>query len=85
MTIPEYAESHVLDHDDGEPIRVEARLRISDYVALSTYVALNTNKLISFFRDHLVDDEYQPFVLDFYKYACEADKDGPAFEEWRVS
>lgn len=70
-------------NDEYEPIRVEARLRISDYVSLSTYAALYRDKLIAFFRDHLVDDKYQPFVQDFYEYACEADADGPAFEEWR--
>lgn len=72
-------------NDEYEPIRVEARLRISDYVALSTYAALHPDKLITFFRDHLVDDEYQPFVQGFYEYACQEDEDGPAFEEWRKS
>lgn len=84
MTEYEYIEEHWLDYDDGEPIRADWN-PVLDYEDMADYIQSWPDKLISFFRDHLVTDEYQPFVRDFYKYACEADKDGPAFEEWRVS
>lgn len=85
MTKPKYLEEHGLDHDDGEPIQADARLHVIDYYDLAEYAKAWPDKLISFFVDHLVDDKYQPFVLDFHEYAREADKDGPPFEEWRIS
>lgn len=56
-----------------------------DYVGLSDYAKAWPDKLVSFFNDHCADDEYNPFVRDFWEYCKEADKDGPAIEGWLES
>lgn len=53
-----------------------------DYVGLSDYAKAWPDKLITFFDEHCVDDEYTTFVRDFWDYCQEADKDGPAIERW---
>lgn len=56
-----------------------------DYSDMSDYIESWPDKLVSFVVDHLADDDMKPFVERLYEYICEADKDGPAFEEWRKS
>lgn len=53
-----------------------------DYVGFAEYAKSWPDKLVSFFAEHIVDDEYQPFVKDFYEYCKEPDRDGPAIEGW---
>ena len=56
---------------------------IIDYADMSEYIEAWPDKLVSFVVDHLVDDDMNLFVRRLYEHICEADKDGPAFEEWR--
>lgn len=65
-----------------EPLRVEA-LPAIDYVDMSDYIQAWPDKLVSFVVDHLVDDGMAPFVRALYEYINVADRDGPAFEDWR--
>lgn len=56
-----------------------------DYVGLSDYAKAWPDKLVSFFRDHCADDEYNPFVRGFWEHCKEPDKDGPGIEGWLES
>lgn len=58
---------------------------IIDYADMSDYIESWPDKLVSFVVDHLVDDDMKPFVSRLYEYICEADENGPAFEDWRKS
>ena len=66
-----------------EPIRVE--IGQIDYEDMSDYIKSWPDKLVSYVRDHLADDDMKDFVRGLYEHICYADKDGPAFEEWRAS
>lgn len=57
---------------------------VIDYRDLALYAKSYPDKLVSLFMERLVDDDMEQFTRDFYDLACEADRDGPAFEEWRV-
>lgn len=67
-----------------EPIRIDAVSAI-DYADMADYIQLWPDKLVAFVAQRLADDDMHPFVRELYQYICEADKDGPAFEEWRAS
>ena len=67
-----------------EPIRIDAVSAI-DYADMADYIQSWPDKLVAFVSDRLADDDMNPFVRELYQYICEADKDGPAFEEWRAS
>lgn len=69
--------------DDG-PIRVECRGQI-DYGDMTDYIRAWPDKLVSFVADRLCDDDMAAFTRALYEYICEADHDGPAFEEWRLT
>ena len=84
MTIPEYLEEHGLDHDDGEPIHVEAVSAI-DLSELSDYLQSWPDKGIAFLCGCLADDFMKPVIPVLIEYVNSADKNGPAFEEWRKS
>lgn len=82
MTNLEYWEHE--PHPGDGPIRVEL-LSAIDYSDLSDYAEAWKDKLAACFCEHITDDECQSFVSIFREYASQADKDGPAFEEWRAS
>ena len=67
-----------------EPIRIEAVSAI-DYADMADYIQSWPDKLVAFVTQRLADDDINLFVRELYQYICEADKDGPAFEEWRAS
>lgn len=67
-----------------EPTRVDAVSAI-DYADMSDYIQSWPDKLVSFVSDRLADDDMAGFARELYEHICEADKDGPAFEEWRAS
>ncbi len=54
-----------------------------DYRDMSDYIRAWPDKLVSFVAEHLCDDDMAAFARRLYRYICRADKDGPAFEEWR--
>lgn len=70
--------------DDGEPVRVVWRPPI-DYGDMALYIRSWPDKLAAFVSLRLADDDMGPFARELYEYICQADADGPAFEEWRRS
>lgn len=64
-----------------DPIRVESKP--IDYEDVGAYIKAWPDKLVSFVSGRLCDDDMDDFVHELYEYICEADSDGPAFEEWR--
>ena len=81
MTNLEYREHE--PHPEDGPIRVEAVSAI-DYADMADYIRSWPDKLVSFVSERLSDDDMHLFSRELYRYICEADKDGPAFEEWRA-
>lgn len=67
-----------------EPIRIDAVSTI-DYADMADYIQSWPDKLVAFVAQRLADDDMDHFAQELYQYICEADKDGPAFEEWRAS
>lgn len=65
-------------------LRVEARPAL-DYADMTDYIRSWPDKLVTFVADRLCDDDMAPFVRELYEYICQADRDGPAFEEWRLT
>lgn len=82
MKIEEWKECHD-DPYDSEPILVE--IKSINYEDMADYIRAWPDKLVSFVSGRLCDDDMDAFVRELYGYICEADKDGPAFEEWRKS
>lgn len=68
--------------DDGEPVRAVWRSPI-DYGDMAAYVKAWPDKLAAFAVQRLADDDMAAFTRELYEYICQADADGPAFEEWR--
>ena len=66
-----------------EPIIAE--IKEINYCDVAEYIKSWPDKLVSYVCDHLVDDDMHEFVEGLYDHICYADKDGPAFEEWRKS
>lgn len=54
-----------------------------DYSDLAEYVKSYPDKVAKWFAFRLVDDDMEEITREFYEVACEADYDGPSFEEWR--
>lgn len=69
--------------DEDEPLRVELPPG-PDYADMADYIRSWPDKLVTFVADRLCDDDMAPFVRELYEYICQADRDGPAFEEWRL-
>lgn len=67
-----------------EPIRVDAVSAI-DYADMTDYIQSWPDKLVAFAAQRLADDDMRAFARALYEYICQADADGPAFEEWRAS
>lgn len=67
-----------------EPIRVEVGQPL-DYADMTDYIRSWPDKLVSFVADRLCDDDMAEFARELYEYICEADAEGPNFEEWRVT
>lgn len=72
------------DLEDGAPIRV-VRTPVIDYQDMTEYIRSWPDKLVAFAAQRLADDDMRPFARALYEYICQADADGPAFEEWRRS
>lgn len=66
----------------AEPLRVVWRPLI-DYTDMTAYLRAWPDKLVCFVTQRLADDDMRPFTRELYEYICQADGDGPAFEEWR--
>lgn len=54
-----------------------------DYADMTDYIRAWPDKLVSFVADRLCDDDMAGFARALYEYLCTADRDGPAFEQWR--
>lgn len=65
-----------------EPIKGEIS-PVIDYSDMAEYLRSWPDKLVAFVTDRLVDDNMAAFTRELYEYICEADRNGPAFEEWR--
>ncbi len=70
--------------DGGGPIRVEVPAALP-YADMVDYIRSWPDKLVSFVAARLCDDDLDAFAWELYAYICAADRDGPAFEKWRVS
>lgn len=72
------------DPEDGAPVRV-AWTPVIDYQDMTEYIRSWPDKLVAFAAQRLADDDMRAFARALYEYICQADADGPAFEEWRRS
>lgn len=70
------------DRQEGEPVRVLWR-PVLDYQDMTEYIRAWPDKLTAFVAQRLADDDMRVFARALYEYICQADGDGPAFEEWR--
>ena len=56
-----------------------------EYADMTDYIKAWPDKLVSFVALRLCDDDMTAFARELYAYICEGDRDGPPFEEWRIS
>ena len=70
--------------DSGEPLRVEVPAAL-DYGDMVDYIRSWPDKLVTFVATRLCDEDMAPFARELYEYICVSDREGPAFEEWRVT
>lgn len=67
-----------------EPVRVPLGQPL-DYTDMTDYIRAWPDKLVSFVAHRLCDDDMAHFARELYEYICVVDRDGPNFEEWRIS
>lgn len=56
-----------------------------DYSDMTDYIRAWPDKLVSFVAHRLCDDDMTAFARELYEYICVGDRDGPAFEDWRMT
>ena len=83
MTIPEYIEEHGTRPDDG-PICVNAVTKI-DLTELMEFIKDHPEKLVSYMKEHISDDDMQDFVQFFYEFALNDSWGGTTIREWRAA
>lgn len=72
------------DLEDCAPLRA-VWTPVLDYQDMTEYIRAWPDKLVAFAAQRLADDDMRAFARALYEYICQADVDGPDFEEWRRS
>lgn len=84
-TSPSYHEAGPINRtDECELLRVDLPPGL-DYADMADYIRSWPDKLVTFVADRLCDDDMAAFARSLYEYICQADRDGPDFEKWRLT